>query len=57
MANRILWYVLNVLTVVLLVVVIISLRDAIKIHNQEMINISSIEQKLQGLDIQCVQSE
>lgn len=55
MANRVLSIVLNVLIIVLLVVILVTLKKTIKGQNEEMTKISIIEQKLQGLDIQCTQ--
>lgn len=57
MANRFLSIVLNVLIIILLVVILVTLKETIKGQNEEMAKISVIEQKLQGLDIQCVQDK
>lgn len=46
MANKILCTVLNILTVVLMVVVIISIRKSIEIQNDQSVKISVIDQKL-----------
>lgn len=40
-----------------MVVVIISIRKSIEIQNDQSVKIWVIEQKSQGLDIQCVQGD
>lgn len=55
MANRILSFVLHILTISLLVVVLATLKETIKSHKEEMQKISIIESKLQCLDIECIQ--
>lgn len=54
MANKILSFVLHTFTIALLVVVLLTLKETIKSQKEEITKISVIEEKLKGLDIECV---